>query len=201
MRDPVNILEVADVGPDYMGFIFYPASPRFVGDGFVMPSFPRDIARVGVFVNESTSGLLATAARHGLQFLQLHGDEPAGQCRDLKRNGLGVIKVFQVDDAMDFETTKPYAEVCDYFLFDTKGKYYGGNAQTFNWNILERYDQQVPFFLSGGLSASNANAVRKLDGMNLHALDVNSGVEVSPALKDVRKVKEIKQIVNQTTEL
>ena len=87
--------------------------------------------------------------------------------------------------------TKPYRDVVDYFLFDTKGKYYGGNAKAFNWEILRRYDQEVPFFLSGGLSPDNVNTLGNIQKMNLHALDLNSGVEVSPGIKDLEKIKTV----------
>ena len=126
-----------------------------------------------------------------LDFVQLHGNESPAQCDELKATGLGVIKVFSIDDDFNFELTKPYRKVVDYFLFDTKGKYYGGNAKTFNWKILERYDQEIPFFLSGGLSPENVNALGDIVKMNLHALDLNSGVEISPGLKDIEKIRTI----------
>jgi phosphoribosylanthranilate isomerase len=114
------------------------------------------------------------------------------QCRELKQKGIGVIKVFSIDDQMDFERTRVYSDVVDFFLFDTKGKYRGGNAETFNWSILERYHQELPFILSGGLSPENVDKVTALKDMNLHALDVNSGVEITAGLKDPEKIKQIK---------
>jgi phosphoribosylanthranilate isomerase len=96
-----------------------------------------------------------------------------------------------VDDDFDFHLTIPYKKFVNYFLFDTKGKYYGGNAQVFNWNILEAYDQEIPFFLSGGLNPDNIKDVAPLKDMNLHAVDVNSGVEKAPAKKDVDKIKDL----------
>jgi len=109
--------------------------------------------------------------------------------------GLGIIKVFSVGDDFDFSITKPYKNVVDYFLFDTKGKHYGGNASTFNWDLLKQYDQEIPFFLSGGLTPENIEQVSKLEGMNVHALDVNSGVELSPGVKDVLKIKQLNEIL------
>jgi phosphoribosylanthranilate isomerase len=82
-------------------------------------------------------------------------------------------------------------------LFDTKGKYYGGNAQAFDWTVLNRYDQQVPFFLSGGITPDNVANIAALKNMNLHALDVNSGVEITPALKSIDKLNTlITHVVN-----
>ena len=197
MRDAGNILEVSQLKPDYMGFIFYPKSPRFVGDDFSVPEdFPRSTKRVGVFVNESTEVILKQRADYRLDFVQLHGHESVAQCGDLKNKGVGVIKVFSVDDDMDFRVTEGYEPVVDYFLFDTKGKLYGGNARTFNWNVLARYDQKIPFFLSGGITPENVGGIKQLKGLNLLAVDVNSGVEMRPAFKDVKKIKAIQDILN-----
>jgi phosphoribosylanthranilate isomerase len=82
-------------------------------------------------------------------------------------------------------------------LFDTKGKYFGGNATTFRWRLLEKYHQQVPFFLSGGISSENVRDITELKGMNLHALDVNSGVERAPAVKDLDKIRALKENLKQ----
>ena len=192
IRDVNNIMDVASLKPDYLGFIFYSKSPRFVGVDFVVPlDLPNEIKRVGVFVNESTDEIIAKAKSHRLDYIQLHGNETLEQTKELKQLDLGIIKVFAVGDDFDFEITKPYKKVVDYFLFDTKGKYYGGNASVFNWNLLKQYDQEIPFFLSGGLSPENIEEVSKLNSMNIHALDVNSGVEEGPGLKDIAKVKQL----------
>jgi phosphoribosylanthranilate isomerase len=198
MRDGENIMAVALLRPQYMGFIFYPKSPRFVGESFDIPAnLPASIKRVGVFVSESNDVIIGKSKSLKLDLVQLHGNESPAQCDELKATGLGVIKVFSIDDAFNFESTKPFREVTDYFLFDTKGKYYGGNARTFNWKILDKYDQEVPFFLSGGLSPDNVNTLGDLQKMNLHALDLNSGVEISPGLKDIEKIRTIVTLQSQ----
>ena len=192
MREPENITAVASLRPQYLGFIFYPKSPRFVGESFDIPgNLPASIKRVGVFVNEANAIILAKSPSLKLDFAQLHGSESPAQCDELKATGLGVIKVFSLDDDFNFDVTKAYREVVDYFLFDTKGKYYGGNAKAFNWETLRQYDQEVPFFLSGGLSPDNVNTLGDIQKMNLHALDLNSGVEISPGLKDIEKIKTV----------
>jgi phosphoribosylanthranilate isomerase len=189
MRDADNIAAVANVGPDYMGFIFYPGSPRYVGTDFKVPeSLPSSITRVGVFVNETTANMLVRAKALSLDHLQLHGHESVDQCSELRDHGLTVIKAFSVSDDFDFARTEPYARHVDYFLFDTKGKHFGGNAAAFNWRILDRYNQQVPFFLSGGLSPENIGEIDTLNGMNLYALDINSGIESSPGRKNVQQL-------------
>jgi phosphoribosylanthranilate isomerase len=192
MRDPENIRKVASMGPDYMGFIFYEGSSRYVGKDFILPeSITFGVTRVGVFVNSPVEEMIRTAQSYGLTHLQLHGDEPVESCQVLTDRGLKVIKAFSVDDSFDFKNTQPYGRAVDFFLFDTKGKNYGGNARAFDWTILDRYDQEKPFFLSGGLSFENVHETRRLMNMNIHALDVNSGVESAPGVKDVEKVKKI----------
>ena len=192
MRDPENITAVASLRPQYLGFIFYPRSPRFVGESFDIPgNLPASIKRVGVFVNEANAVILEKSRSLKLDFAQLHGSESPAQCDELKATGLGVIKVFSLDDDFNFDVTRAYRDVVDYFLFDTKGKHYGGNAKAFNWEILSKYDQEVPFFLSGGLSPVNVNTLGNIQKMNLHALDLNSGVEVSPGIKDLEKIKAV----------
>jgi phosphoribosylanthranilate isomerase len=182
-----------------MGFIFYPASPRYVGEDFSIPEqFPSATKRVGVFVNESTEVIVARIHQFKLDYVQLHGDEPVEQCRELK-NHTRIIKVFAIDDNIDFAITRPYNQVVDFFLFDTKGKFYGGNAQTFDWEMLRKYDQDVPFFLSGGLNENNIKGLGELSGLNLHAIDLNSGVETAPALKDINKIQLIKRFLKAKT--
>lgn len=196
MRDAENILQVAALQPSYMGFIFYSKSPRYVGEDFQVPAdLPEAIWKVGVFVNEATDQILRQVNRLGLHYVQLHGHEPVEQVKELKEKGIKVIKVFSVDDDFDFSATVPYQESVEYFLFDTKGKYFGGNAQVFNWEVLKQYDQKVPFFLSGGIGPENAENIKALSGMNLHALDVNSGVESKPGLKDLGKIEKLNKVI------
>lgn len=195
MRNPDNILRVAGHYPDYMGFIFYEKSPRYVGKDFRLPAgLAEGIARVGVFVNEYTEQIIAQGFRHDLAAIQLHGTETPEECAVVRGHGYQVIKVFSVDDAFDFDTTLRYKDSVDYFMFDTKGANYGGNAAAFDWTILRKYDQSVPFFLSGGLSAGNIEGIRFLTDMNIHALDVNSGVEKAPGLKSIQKLEEFHRL-------
>jgi phosphoribosylanthranilate isomerase len=197
MRDPENMIAVAALHPDYMGFIFYRNSKRVVPSNFQIPKdFPSGIRRVGVFVNESTTTILDLVRKFSLDFVQLHGEEPPGQCKELRTAGVGVIKVFALSGDFDFKTLEPFKKVVDYFLFDTKGADYGGTGTVFDWRILKKYDQEVPFFLSGGLSPENIHDVAMLRGMNLLALDVNSGVEVRPGLKDVEKIERLQALTS-----
>lgn len=192
MSDDKNILEVGSLVPDYMGFIFYTDSPRYVGADFQIPiDLPASIKRVGVFVNESIEEVVKIVQNHQLDFVQLHGDESVVYCNNLKEKGIKIIKVFRVDDSFDIKTTSKFSDSVDYFLFDTKGKNYGGNAKKFNWQVLSKYNNQTPFFLSGGIDPESVPSILELKYFNLHAIDVNSGVESAPGLKDVSKVSAI----------
>lgn len=197
MKDPTNIVEVAMLSPDWMGFIFYEKSPRFVGDDFVMPSIPSSIKKVGVFVNESSERILFLSKKYSFDFVQLHGDEPIAQLAELKSNGLKIVKAFRIDIDFNFETTVPYQKYADYFLFDTKGKHYGGNNETFNWGLLKNYNQQIPFLLSGGLNRNNISSLSVVEGTNCVGYDFNSGVEIEPGVKDIDKVKQVIKFLRQ----
>ena len=198
MRDANNITQVTTLGPDYMGFIFY--APHHVMSARTSNcriKIPTPVVRVGVFVNAENEEILRQSRIVGFDHVQLHGNEGVQQAAALKDSGFKVIKVFSVDDDFDFGITRQFVPVVDFFLFDTKGKLYGGNARAFNWKVLRRYDQDVPFFLSGGISPENVKDITTLEGMNLHALDVNSGVEEAPGLKDVKKLKTIFDAVDK----
>jgi phosphoribosylanthranilate isomerase len=197
MRDPQNILEVVALNPDYMGFIFYPGSRRFVGKDFSLPTgIPDGKKKVGVFVNEPVASIQGIAEFCGLDLVQLHGDESAAVCEEIRRSGLGVIKAFSIDAEFDFKDVGPYRKAADYFLFDSKGKYFGGNGVAFDWGRLQEYDQSVPFFLSGGISTGDLDAIKDLKAMNLLAIDVNSKVEKSVGIKDVELIKKFGQALH-----
>ncbi len=191
MKDPANITAVAELRPDYMGFIFYRDSPRYVGGNFSLPAAFPGVANVGVFVDDSTDEILYRLKFIKSRTAQLHGNETPSQCNELRRWGVTVIKVFSVDETFDFGRTKEYKRMANYFLFDTKGKLPGGNGTPFKWTRLKEYDQEVPFLLSGGLTPENVKDLSMLNGMNVHALDLNSGVEDSPGIKSIEKIKSV----------
>jgi phosphoribosylanthranilate isomerase len=196
MREPTNIIEVANLQPHFLGFIFYKPSARYVGDRFNMPAIPKGIKKVGVFVNETTEVMVQKANDYQLDFLQLHGEEPVEQVMELKTLGFKIIKAFRINDLFGFSTTDAYQPYCDFFLFDSKGKNYGGNNQVFDWSVLKNYNQKIPFLLSGGLNASNLQNTTELNSANCVGFDINSGAELSPAVKDVDAVKRIIQLIN-----
>lgn len=195
MKYPDNILEVGSLLPDYMGFIFWEKSARYFDE--VIPILPKSIQKVGVFVNATSEEILEKIKKHDLQAVQLHGNESVEFCESLKKKlpkGIDVIKVFSILDTFDFEILKPFEPVCDYFLFDTKGKLPGGNGTTFDWKVLEQYPSNKPFFLSGGIGTEELEDIKQVLKMNLpiYAIDVNSKFEIEPGLKDIERLKDIK---------
>ena len=195
MRDAANIASIAALQPDYMGFIFYDKSPRYVTEDFTLPRIDSGIRKVGVFVNEGTELILRKVEQYKLDFVQLHGTESVEQCAEVSQK-VDVIKAFSIDETFDFDALKPFENHVTYFLFDTKGRYFGGNAKTFDWNLLKKYNQQVPFFLSGGITPENVSNVDGLRNLNIHAIDVNSGVEDAPGIKNSTKIKMIKSVLH-----
>ncbi|WP_226163358.1 phosphoribosylanthranilate isomerase [Hymenobacter terricola] len=203
MRDAAALAAVAALGPDFLGFIFAPRSPRFVGDALapeVVRALPPAIWKVGVFVNETTENILATAHRFGLAAVQLHGHETPVQCEELNDAGLLVMKAFAVGEAVDFAALLPYVPYCDFFLFDTKGAAPGGNGAIFNWNLLTDYNLPVPYFLAGGLALEHAAELAALRLPGLVGVDLNSGFETEPGVKDAGRVGEMLAALRLTNE-
>jgi phosphoribosylanthranilate isomerase len=194
MKYAGNIREVAALSPDFMGFIFYPQSKRFVGNDFEMPEIPASIKKVGVFVNESRENILDKATKHKLDYVQLHGDESAGFCGELFqslklwKSFTMIIKAFGTHEDFDFSLLKEYENNCEYFLFDTKTKEYGGSGKSFDWTILKNYRASKPYFLSGGIGLEEFSSP-KSKVPSAFALDVNSKFEIEPGLKDIEKLK------------
>ena len=177
MKHPDNILELGALLPDYMGFIFWDKSARYF-DG-IIPELPQSIKKTGVFVNETVENIAKKVKQYNLQAVQLHGNETADFCVELKNKlakHIEIIKVFSILNTFDFEALKPFESVCDYFLFDTKGKLPGGNGTTFDWKVLEKYPSSTPFFLSGGIGLDEVDAVKAILKTNLpvYAVDLNS---------------------------
>lgn len=214
MKYEDNISQVADLRPDYLGFIFYKKSARHVSSS--IPELPESIKKVGVFVDENLEDVIEQINKHQLQAVQLHGKESPEYCdalrhaelvsvshkKNLKPVHVEIIKVFSIKNEFNFEVLKPYEEVCDYFLFDTKGKLPGGNGYTFNWNVLNNYPSTKPFFLSGGIGLDQVEDIKKFKQSEAstycYALDVNSKFEVEPGLKSIEKLKEFKKSLLST---
>lgn len=194
MREPDNIRWVAEAGADWMGFIFYARSPRFAGslspDEISKERAVREPpVRVGVFVDATPEYMMEMGNKYALGYLQLHGNESPDTCYALQKRGYAVIKAFSIADKEDLKLTADYEGRADYFLFDTKCNGYGGSGKQFDWSVLTAYKGQTPFLLSGGINLDSVEAIRNFHHPKLAGLDLNSGFETAPGLKDIEKLK------------
>ena len=218
MRDADNVQQVAQLGVDMMGFIFYPKSPRYFKEtedeffAFPRTEVDKDVKRVGVFVNDTFENIEIQTIRLGLDAVQFHGSESPEFCKNFQvmheefvftqlkpwfeEQGIEVnmkpfklIKAISVSTAEDIQKYKEYVGAVDLFLFDTKCKTVGGSGQQFDWQVLEQYDGDVPFLLSGGIGPEDAEKVKEFHHPKCVGIDLNSKFEIEPGLKDVEKLK------------
>lgn len=192
LKHSENIRQVCQLPIDMIGLIFYEKSPRYAGglDAKALETLPSFIRKTGVFVNASGEYILSKVGQYGLQQVQLHGNESPAFCRELKSGGIKIIKAFPLRESGDLSVTIPYEGACDYFLFDAKTPQFGGSGEKFDWKILASYTGKTPFFLSGGVDAADAEALRQIKHPLLYAIDLNSRFETSPGLKDVNRLRE-----------
>lgn len=192
MRDSVNIAKLVKLQPDFIGFIFHEKSPRNVIE---TPSveIPSIIKKVGVFVNSNIQFISEKSKDFKLNCIQLHGKETSKYCKTLTEKGFSIIKAFNISEEFNFNQLYAYEPFCDYFLFDAYGKKAGGNGITFNWELLQKYKGQIPFLLSGGIDETMVEEIRNIKHPKFAGIDINSGFEIKPALKDIEKIKKLKQ--------
>ena len=202
MKYDYNIQKIAELKPDFLGYIFYEKSSRyFVGK---IPRLPETVKKVGVFVNSPIEEVLSKVYEHDLNLIQLHGDESPEYCNELKKHSsedtlrkFEIIKVFSVGNNFDFSLIKDYEDVSNYFLFDTKGKLPGGNGFSFDWQVMKNYPSTKPYFLSGGIGMEQSNALKEFfkmpESKYCFAIDVNSRFEIEPGLKAEDLVREFKE--------
>lgn len=198
LREPENIKAVLGLGVDYIGLIFFEGSKRYVDDAGLQTWLRENeelfehTAKVGVFVNAGMDILLNAVHDYQLDYVQLHGDESPGYCRELQLlwsvstlRKAKLAKAFPIDRNFDFSITTDYTDSCDLFVFDTGGQAeHGGTGVQWDWNKLEEYTGNTPFLLSGGIGPQDARRVRLLEHPSLMGLDLNSKFETSPAVKD-----------------
>ncbi|PJJ84728.1 phosphoribosylanthranilate isomerase [Mucilaginibacter auburnensis] len=200
LRDADNIKAVAALAPDFIGLICYERSPRFVSniDATGIDALPDTILKTGVFVNESAENIQLLIDDYGLDAIQLHGKESANFAAAFK-NKVVVLKAFGVDAGFDFEQLKDYVGKVDFFLFDTKTAAHGGSGETFDWRMLNSYNLNVPFFLSGGLSIDNLDQIEKIKHPQFYGIDVNSRFETALGVKDIKKLEKAFAIIKKYT--
>lgn len=205
MRDADNIRDISALGVDMIGLIFYPPSPRYVqqfssGAG-IIPDYAPDMGktplRVGVFVDDMPQNIVTRVYNYKLDYIQLHGNEPCETLENLRatidpdiKPNIKIIKAISVSSAEDINKYKEYVGAADLFLFDTKCKTVGGSGEQFDWQVLQAYDGDVPFLLSGGIGPDDAERVRNFHHPKCIGIDLNSKFEIEPALKDVEKLKQ-----------
>ena len=198
MKYAANIKDLAVLNPEYMGFIFYPPSKRFVGVDFQKQDIDHlqtEINRTAVFVNAQHHEIVEFSNLYGIKTLQLHGAETPQFCQELIDKGFTIIKAFGIDENFNFDSLNEYLNHVDFFLFDTKTIAHGGSGLTFDWQILKNYKLNKPFFISGGLSAENLLEVLKIKNPNFYGLDLNSKFELESGLKNIEKLKEAFKLI------
>ncbi len=189
MREKENIQEVCRLPVDYIGFIFYPLSPRYAGQTQIPDTAP-DIKRTGVFVNAAEKDILHTAQTYRLSAIQLHGNESPEICTRLKSEGYTLIKAFSIAETGDLHFLNKYEGCTDYFLFDTKSNHYGGSGKQFDWSILKDYTGKTPFLLSGGIKPESLSSLKSFSHPQWIGIDINSGFEVKPGEKNISLLKD-----------
>lgn len=196
MRQQENCQQLTDlVVPDWMGVIFYPKSPRYVGEVEANWLRALPLKKVGVVVGESLASIQDKCSKFGLSALQLHGGESLEEVKQLKASTeVELWKVIPVGEGIDWEFLASFVPHVDRFLFDTATPSKGGSGKQFNWNLLTDYPFETEFMLSGGLTSSHASAILDLAERipQLIGVDLNSGFEKAPGLKDIPALQAFK---------
>lgn len=203
LNSPQSVAACVEGGADYVGFVFFPPSPRFVTPeqaGDLAQAVPKSIKKVGLFVDADDAAIEDTLVEAHLDILQLHGKETPERIAHIKAEfGKPVMKVFSVSSAADIDAAKDFYSVVDLLLFDAKppkgSLLPGGNAVSFDWNLLAGRRFPCPWMLAGGLNIDNlAEAVRQ-SGAN--RIDASSGVEDAPGQKSPSKIKALLELAHR----
>ena len=197
-----QIQELISLNVDFLGFIFYEKSPRFVLNHLSLEEISEinHQGKVGVFVNETVEKISEISEKAKLSFIQLHGDEDEKfilQLRQILGNNIKIIKVIRIGNQSFDELQKTINQqpsTVNYLLFDTDSKAFGGTGKTFDWQILNEIEIPKPYFLSGGISLENIHQLSTINQQPL-ALDINSKFETAPGIKDLEKIKTFKSLL------
>lgn len=197
-----QIRELVALKIDFLGFIFYEKSPRYVLNHLNLEQISEinHQGKVGVFVNERLDRIIEIAKRANLNFVQLHGDETENFISELKQKlhtKIEIIKVIRIGNQSPNELQKTINQqptTINYLLFDKDSKAFGGTGKTFDWNILNEIEIPFPYFLSGGISLENIHQLSNIKHQP-YPLDVNSKFEIEPGIKDLEKIKELISLV------
>ena len=191
MRNGDNIRRLDESGDaDWMGFIFHEKSPRHVHG---VPTYlPRHCKRVGVFVNARVEEILSRQKAFALDMIQLHGNESRAFCRTLRRDlprGTRIIKMIAVEEESDLAKALSYEGAADFLLFETKSPGFGGSGRKFDWHLLHVYNGNTPFLITGGIGPEDLMDVAGFRHPKFAGIDINSGFELAPAIKDVDSIR------------
>ena len=170
----------------FIGTIYYEKSKRYIKS--ILPATHQS-KKVGVFVDKPIQDISRIAFEQNLQLIQLHGNETPEICSKLS-NHFGIIKAFGICESFDFNTLIPYQGHVDFFLFDTSTPEHGGSGKKFNWQLLNKYTLSTPFLLSGGIQLSDASEIKKINHPQFQGVDINSGFETKPGIKNIELIKQ-----------
>ena len=202
ITDMNQAIALEAMGVDFIGFIFYASSKRYVLNKLNVVDLKNfnspHTRKVGVFVNEPIESLMQIIINAGLDMIQLHGDEDADYYTQLREKlveacleQVDLIKVFRVGDRMPH--LEPFDNRADFYLFDTDSKLYGGTGAHFNWELLKGNAIGKAYFLSGGIGPNDLGGIEVMKqtkaGKDLFALDLNSQFEIAPGIKNLEKIK------------
>ncbi|MCE4063823.1 phosphoribosylanthranilate isomerase [Chryseobacterium gleum] len=209
LTKPDQIQELISMNVDFLGFIFYEKSPRYVLNHLSAEEISAidHHGKTGVFVNEELDIILQMVQKAGLNFVQLHGDESDDFIVELRQKlnpEVGIIKVIRIGNnavenkmkitqIFNFQRTIRNLQPITYFLFDTDSKAFGGTGKQFDWNILNELEIPLPYFLSGGISEDNIENIEMLK-QKPFALDINSKFETEPGHKNIDRIREFKSL-------
>lgn len=199
MRDDKNIDSLIKLEPDFIGLIFYEKSLRYVGSTptEIQAKELQGVKKVGVFVNQSQDFIVQTIKRFKLDAIQLHGSESPEFCKELKNNGIMVIKAFSIANAEDLKIVASYDNSVHMNLLDTKTVLMGGSGRKFDWTLLQDYSSKTPFLLSGGIDDTDIDAILAIDNPLFAGIDLNSKFETEPAVKNIDKLERFFKKVRQ----
>lgn len=191
-----QIQELISLNVNFLGFIFYEKSPRFVLNHLSLEEISKinHQGKVGVFVNETVENIAEISEKANLNFIQLHGDEDENFIVELRKNlkkDVKLIKVIRIGNQTADELQNiinHHLSFINYLLFDTDSKAYGGTGKTFDWQLLNELEISKPYFLSGGISLENIHQLSNIKHQPI-VLDINSKFETEPGIKDLEKIK------------
>ncbi|MFM7223518.1 MAG: phosphoribosylanthranilate isomerase [Bacteroidota bacterium] len=196
IRQQRQVVELDQLGIEYIGFIFYPSSPRYMLNGDIdaewMRSASLNAKKVGVFVNETVEQVVEHIHQWGLDAVQLHGRETPADCSRIRQYAR-VIKAFSIGNGMfEAHSCEPYFDAMDYALFDTQSERHGGTGKKFDWTLIDWSKIKHSSFISGGIGEQDVIALTQLSSAHpvVEAVDVNSRFELTPGNKDLIKVTQ-----------